>query len=266
MSLSSNPDETSPQSSVPTNKSHKKHKTIPKLSTDIFPDSIIDEEPELASSLDISESNIDYTFTIKRFFSKGFLANSTITLFYQSPLIILLYYPYAFYYTGFIFGIVFLCLLLLNSYFTSFLILRIKRETSTHNYNEFIQKYLGENVCLVYRCIYFIYCFSLAMIYIYTYNQIINELLLVLSELERSLTIKILILAISVVLIGVPSLLCKNDKVNNVLQITNIALIVLCIVCICIYNVLNTDAYNIKELAYITKSTNISISLSIILS
>ena len=260
MSLSTTSDE-------PKTKPHKKHHhTIPTRPIDIFPSSIIDEEPEFASSLDLSESN-DYIYKIRRFFSQGFLANSIITLFYQSPLIILLYYPYALYHIGFIIGIVFLCLIILYSYFTSYLTLRIRQETSTRSYTEFIQKYLGENICLIYNCIYFIYCFSLAMIFIYTYNQIINEQLHVLFRLEVSRMLRLIVLTISFVFIGIPSFFCKKDKVNNVIQITNIALIVLCVVCICIYNLINNNVHNnhIKELAFLTRNQNISTSLSMII-
>ena len=263
MSLSTAPDDPKP-------KPHKKHhKNIPKLPSEIFPSTVIDEEPEFASSIDFSESNFDYTYKIKRFFSKGFLANSIITLFNQSPLLILLYYSYAFYHLGFIFGIVFLCLIILNSYFTSFLTLRIKQETSTQSYNEFIQKYLGENICLIYNCIYFIYCFSLAMIYIYTYNHIINELLDMLFKLdESSRVIRLIVLTVSLVLIGVPSFFYKKDNVNNVIQITNTAVIVLCVVCVCVYNLITKNgdsSNNINELAFMKRNKNISISLSMII-
>lgn len=262
MSLSTALDEPKP-------KPYKKHhKNIPKFPSEIFPSTVIDEEPELASSIDFSESNLDYIYKIKRFFSKGFLANSIITLFNQSPLLILLYYPYAFYHLGFIFGIVFLCLIILNSYFTSFLTLRIKQETSSQSYNEFIQKYLGENICLIYNCIYFIYCFSLAMIYIYTYSHIINELLHVLFDLgESSRVIRLIVLTVSLVLIGVPSYFYKKESVNNVIQIINVAVIVLCVVCVCMYNLITTSEYsnNINELAFIKRNKNISISLSMIM-
>ena len=63
MSLSTASDEPKP-------KPHKKHhKNIPKLPSEIFPSTVIDEEPEFASSIDFSESNLDYIYKIKRFFS-----------------------------------------------------------------------------------------------------------------------------------------------------------------------------------------------------
>ena len=105
------------------------------------------------------------------------------------------------------------------------------------------------------------------MIFIYTYNQIINEQLHVLFRLEVSRMLRLIVLTISFVFIGIPSFFCKKDKVNNVIQITNIALIVLCVVCICIYNLINNNVHNnhIKELAFLTRNQNISTSLSMII-
>ena len=129
----------------------QKIKKIPKkqkpqvLNADnIYPKSIIDEDPELTSSIEFTESNIGGIQKLTKKFSQGTMFNSIFKLFYSSPFITIIFYPYAFIQCGFVIGFIIFTLIALNSYFTSFLVLRLKQRTNTSSYSDLLLNHIGK--------------------------------------------------------------------------------------------------------------------------
>ena len=131
----------------------QKRTNKPKINIDpdnFFPRSIIDEDPELTSSIEYTLSNVGGLDKKAKKFSHGTIFNSIFTLFYNSPFITILFFPYAFSQCGFIIGLIVLTLIALNSYFTSFLVLRIKQRTKCNSYNDILITYIGKKGNVVY--------------------------------------------------------------------------------------------------------------------
>ena len=219
----------------------QKRTNKPKINIDtdsIYPRSIIDEDPELTSSIEFTQSNVGGLDKITRKFSHGTILHSIFTLFYNSPFITLLFFPYAFSKCGFVIGLVVLTLISLNSYFTSFLVLRIKQRTKCNSYNDLLMTYIGKKGNLVYNVIYFIFCFGMCLIYLFVFNEISKEVYYTFKGNDPGRLTQIIVLLSGYAIIGIPSFFIKQHKYVNKFKIATLVAICVSIFMLCVYSLL----------------------------
>ena len=252
----------------PTN-SFKKVKKIqkrvnkPKINIDtdnIYPRSIIDEDPELTSSIEYTQSNVGGLDKITRKFSRGTIFNSIFTLFYNSPFITILFFPYAFSKCGFIIGLVVLTLISLNSYFTSFLVLRIKQRTKCNSYNDLLVTYIGKKGNVVYNIIYFIFCFGMCLIYLFVFNEISREVHYTFTGNDPGRLPEIIILLSGFVIFGIPSFFIKKHKYVNKFKIATLVAICVSLFMLIVFSLVLSKpcrGENFKKEKFVFKKFNL---------
>lgn len=221
----------------------QKIKKIPKkqkpqvLNADnIYPKSIIDEDPELTSSIEFTESNIGGIQKLTKKFSQGTMFNSIFKLFYSSPFITIIFYPYAFIQCGFVIGFIIFTLIALNSYFTSFLVLRLKQRTNTSSYSDLLLNHIGKWGNILYNVVYFVFCFGMCLIYLYVYLEISKEIILSFGGKATRLY-QILMLLGGFLVLGLPIIFIKSNKIMRRFKIATLALLTISINFLLIYKV-----------------------------
>lgn len=220
----------------------QKRANKPKINIDpdnIYPRSVIDEDPELTSSIEFTQSNVGGLDKIARKFSRGTILNSIFTLFYNSPFITILFFPYAFSKCGFIIGLIVLTLISLNSYFTSFLVLRIKQKTKCNSYNDLLMTYIGKKGNVVYNIIYFIFCFGMCLIYLFVFNEISKQVYYTITDKDPERLPQILILLGGFVLCGIPSFFIKQHKYVNKCKIATLVAVCVSIFMLIVFSLLS---------------------------
>lgn len=234
-------------------KIQKKPKPQVLTADNIFPRSIIYEDPELTSSIEFTESNIGGIKKFTKKFAQGTIFNSIFKLFYSSPFITIIFYPYAFVQCGFVIGLIVFTLIALNSYFTSFLVLRLKQETNANSYRDLLLNHIGKWGDILYNVIYFAFCFGMSLIYLYVYLEISNEIIKTFGGKVTTLY-QILLLLGGFLILGLPTIFIKSNKIMRKLKIATLALLTISIIILLFYKITTKpcgdDKYKAEHLVY----------------
>lgn len=233
----------------------------------IFPRSIIYEDPELTSSIEFTESNIGGIQKLTKKFSQGTIFNSIFKLFYSSPFITIIFYPYAFVQCGFVIGLIVFTLVALNSYFTSFLVLRLKQETNANSYRELLLNHIGKWGDILYNVVYFAFCFGISLIYLYVYLELSNEIINTFGG-KVTMLYQILVLLGGFLIIGLPTVFIKSNKIMRKLKIATLALLTISIIFLLFYKLTikpcGSDEYKVNHLIFKSIGFNYSKMIAIL--
>lgn len=179
------------------------------------PNSIIYEEPELTTTIQIDDPLLKTFQKFQKKVERGSMFNSTVTLISFSPLIMIFFLRYTLEISGILLCVCLISLFGFNSFFTLYLNMKVITQTQSDSYHSLLQnKVHNIHLTRLYHLSSLLYLICLNLVMAYLIMKMINNLFCAFSlnnEKEKALSSTIIIICMLFLFEQLPLLLNTNN-------------------------------------------------------